>query len=188
MNNPNNDIENTPVVVVAEPAVETDTDTDKTGGGKCTYQICYSPFYYYYKFVLAIYGLVSAILIWTNYTKDCSEWKDAMLPKAFFYAVFILYAWIILAHGFFIIARFVTKHPPSNKLYDGKFEAILKLPLMISYVVLLVLGIVGLTVSFAPETESQACAEELHNAVFGEGIKLIVISILMLARITGLRK
>ena len=187
-----NDIENTPVVVVAEPAEpaeEADTDADGTGRtDRCVKQICYSPFYYYYKSVLAIIGLASAIVRWYGYTNACPEWKDAMLPEAFFYTVFILYALIILAHAFFIIGRYVTKHPPSDILYDGKFEAILKLPLMISYVILLVLGIVGLIFVHAPASVSQTCAAELHYVVLEEGIFLIVISILMLLRITGLRK
>ena len=186
----NNDIENTPVVVVAEPAVEANTGADGTGRpDRCIKPICYSPLYYYYKLVLSLYGLGSALYHWISYTKDCSEWSDdAMLPQAFFYTVIILYVWIILAHGFFIIARFVTKHPPSDTLYDGKFASILKLPLMISYVILLVVGIVGLVVIHAPVSESQTCADELYQAVYSEGIAVIIISILMLLRITGLRQ
>ena len=192
MTHRNNDIENTPAVVVAEPAEETeeaDTDADGTGRkDRCVTPFCYSPFYYYYKLLLSLIGLASALTHWILYTNDCSEWSDQMLPKAFFYTVFVFYGWIFLAHTFFIVARYVTKHPPSEFLYDGKFASVLKLPLMISYVVLLVLGIVGLIVIHAPETESQNCADELHTAVLQEGIGLIVIQILMLLRITGLRR
>ena len=187
MTHRNNDIENTPVVVVAESAEE-EADTGAGRTDRCLKPICYSPFYYYYKLVLAIIGLGSALARWIGYTKDCSEWSDAMLPQAFFYTVIILYVWIILAHGFFIIARFVTKHPPSDTLYDGKFASILKLPLMMSYVILLVVGIVGLVVIHAPVSESQTCADELYETVYTEGITVIVISILMLLRITGLRQ
>merc|ERR1711865_936871 len=116
------------------------------------------------------------------------EYKDQMLPKAFFYTVFTLFGWKSLVHGFFIISRFVTKHPPSDKLYDGKFEAIVKLPLMISCVILLVVGIVGLIVIHAPESESQTCADELYAAVQHSGIERIIISILMGLRVGGLRK
>ena len=190
-NIPNNDIENPPVVVV-EPAKEADYyDTDADGTertNRCVKQICYSPFYYYYKLLLSLIGLASALTHWILYTNDCSEWSDQMLLKAFFYTVFVFYGWIFLAHTFFIVARYVTKHPPSDDLYDGKFASILKLPLMISYVILLVLGIVGLIVIHAPASESQACASELKVAVKLEGIGLIIIQILMLLRITGLRQ
>ena len=190
-NIPNNDIENPPVVVV-EPAKEADYyDTDADGTertNRCVKQICYSPFYYYYKLVLCLIGLASALYHWLSYTNDCPEWKDAMLPKAFFYTVFAFYGWIFLAHAFFIVARYVTKHPPSDDLYDGKFASILKLPLMISYVILLVLGIVGLVAIHAPASESQACAGELKSVMITEGIGLIIIQILMLLRISGLRK
>ena len=192
MTHRNNDIENTPVVVVAEPAEpaeEADTDADGTGRtDRCVKQICYSPFYYYYKLLLSLIGLASALTHWILYTNDCSEWSDQMLLKAFFYTVFVFYGWIFLAHTFFIVARYVTKHPPSDDLYDGKFASILKLPLMISYVILLVLGIVGLVAIHAPASESQACAGELKSVMITEGIGLIIIQILMLLRISGLRK
>ena len=192
MTHRNNDIENTPVVVVAEPAEETeeaDTDADGTGRkARCFTPFCYFLFYYYYKLLLSLIGLASALTHWIVYTNDCSEWSDQMLLKAFFYTVFVFYGWIFLAHTFFIVARYVTKHPPSDDLYDGKFASFLKLPLMISYVILLVLGIVGLTVIHAPASESQTCAAELKVAVTMEGIGLIIIQILMLLRISGLRK
>ena len=184
-NIPNNDIENPP----AKEADYYDTGADGTERtNRCVKQICYSPFYYYYKLLLSLIGLASALTHWILYTNDCSEWSDQMLPKAFFYTVFVFYGWIFLAHAFFIVARYVTKHPPSEFLYDGKFASILKWPLMMSYVILLVLGIVGLIVIHAPASESQTCATELYTAVYGEGIMVIIISILMLLRITGLRQ
>ena len=191
----NNDIENTPAVVVAEPAEETeeaDTDADGTGRkDRCVTPFCYSPFYYYYKLLLCLIGLGQTAYHWLTYTNACPEWKDHMLPKAFFYTVFILYALGFLAHIFFIVARYVTKHPPSEFLYDGKFASVLKLPLMMSYVILLVLGIVALIFIHAPAAEaaaSQACADAYLLVMLQEGIGLIVISILMLLRITGLRR
>ena len=83
MTHRNNDIENTPAVVVAEPAEETDTGAGgKMGGGLRTYPICYSPCYYYFRVVICIIALVVAIMSWITYTKQCSEWSGAMLPEA----------------------------------------------------------------------------------------------------------
>ena len=189
MTHRNNDIENTPAVVVAEPAEEADTGAGgKMGGGLRTYPICYSPCYYYFKVAICIYGLVSAIMSWISYTKQCSEWSGAMLPEAWFFTVIVLWGLQGLTHLYFIIARFVTKHPPSDNLYEGGIEAILKLPLMIGLVILLVVCIVGLIFIHAPAAESQTCSDELKGIIRSKAITYIVLSLLMLLRIDGLRK
>ena len=179
------------MVVVAEPAVEADAGADRTGGGLTTlktYPICYSPCYYYFKVAICIYGLVSAIMSWISYTKQCSEWSGAMLPEAWFFTVIVLWGLQGLTHLYFIIARFVTKHPPSDNLYEGGIEAILKLPLMIGLVILVVVSIVGLIFIHAPAAESQTCSDELKGIIRSRAIGYIVLCILLLLRIGGLRK
>ena len=185
----NNDIENTPVVVVAEPAEEADIGAGgKMGGGLRTYPICYSPCYYYFRVVICIIALVVAIMSWISYTKQCSEWSGAMLPEAWFFTVIVLWGLQGLTHLYFIIARFVTKHPPSDNLYEGGIEAILKLPLMIGLVILVVVSIVGLIFIHAPAAESQTCSDELKGIIRSRAIGYIVLCILLLLRIGGLRK
>ena len=150
-----------------------------------TYPICYSPVYYYFKGVFGIYGLVSPIMGWMQYTQQCSEWSTALLPQVWFVTVMVLWGLQGLVHVYFILARFVAKHPPSDHLYDGGIEATLKLPLMIGLALLLVVSILGLNFIHAPASESPACSEVLDDIVKSRAIRYIVLCVLMLLKVGG---
>ena len=150
-----------------------------------TYPICYSPVYYYFKGVFGIYGLVSPIMGWMQYTQQCSEWSTALLPQVWFVTVMVLWGLQGLVHVYFILARFVAKHPPSDHLYDGGIEATLKLPLMIGLAMLLVVSILGLNFIHAPASESPACSEVLDDIVKSRAIRYIVLCVLMLLKVGG---
>jgi hypothetical protein len=179
----NEDVEN-PSVPVADAAIPVANNDDLSSEQPTSWrvkQICYSPIYYYFKVIITIYGTVSAVMLYLAYQSDCAEWANNMEVKAWFYAMAVLWAIQGLVHLFFIVVRFITKHPPSNTLYSGKFEAILKWPLMIEMVILIVIAVVGLILLKSAENESEVCVGKF-NKIKTHSIIYIVLGLLMVMR------
>jgi hypothetical protein len=186
----NEDVENQPVPVaenqpvpVAEAATLVANNEDGSSK-KLSWkvkQFCYSPIYYYIKVCITVYGTVSAVVLWNTYSTKCAEWADKMVVKAWFLGMVVLWAIQGVTHLVFIVTRFITKQPPSNILYSGKFEAMLKLPLMIEMVILIVVAVVGYILVKATDNESEECIGELRE-LKTHSISYITLGLLMVIR------
>ena len=165
----NEDVEKQPVPIagVAIPiANNEDSSSRNVGGGWKTTQFCYSPIYYYLKIIISVGSCVSAVMIWVEYSNKCAEWaNNDMLAKAWFFSMIVLWAIQGVVHLVFIVTRFITKQPPSDTLYSGKFERMLRLPLMIELVILIVVAIVGVILIHAAENESIECDAEFSGCL-----------------------
>ena len=182
----NEDVEKQPVPIagVAIPIANNEYSSSRNGGRGVwkTTQFCYSPIYYYLKIIISVGSCVSAVMIWVEYSNKCAEWaNNDMLAKAWFFSMIVLWAIQGVVHLVFIVTRFITKQPPSDTLYSGKFEAMLRLPLMIELVILIVVAVVGLILIHAVDKESTICVGEFKR-VKNHAIIYIVLGLLMIIR------
>ena len=182
----NEDVEKQPVpiagVAIAIPVANNEDGSSRNVGGGCkTTQFCYSPIYYYIKIFISVYGTVTAAMQWNKYSTDCGEWANNMAVKAWFLSMIILWAIQAVVHLVFIVTRFITKQPPSNTLYSGKFEAMLRLPLMIELVILIVVAVVGVILLHAAEDENDECVGEFWGLRI-HAYTYIVLGLLMILR------
>ena len=181
----NEDVEKQPVPIagVAIPVASNEDGSSRNGGGGCkTTQFCYSPIYYYLKIIISVGSCVSAVMIWVEYSNKCAEWaNNDMLAKAWFFSMIVLWAIQGVVHLVFIVTRFITKQPPSNTLYSGKFEAMLRLPLMIELVILIVVAVVGVILLHAAEDENDECVGEFWGLRI-HAYTYIVLGLLMILR------
>jgi len=195
----NNDTENPPVPVatVAEPAPvpvpvaqigeelkgNNNSSEEQSGCSKIkTYPICYSPCYYYYKLIICIYGVVSSVLTLLNYQKNCADDDPTMIVRGLFGALTILWAIQGLFHLGFIVHRFVTKEPPSDRLYSGNIESKLMWPLAVEAIVIMVVCVVGIVLHHALKNETEVCVDD-DNQMRSRFIEYLILALLMTLRI-----
>ena len=175
----NEDVEKQPVPI-ADAAMPVANNKD---GGECkVIQLCYSPIYYYIKIGVSVFSCVSAALLYNKYSTNCAEGlKNDMVVKAWFVSMIILWAIQAGVHLVFIVTRFITKHPPSNILYSGKYEGMLRVPLMIELIILIVVAVVGVILIHAADNEGTECDEEFSK-VRRFAYMYIVLALLMVIR------
>ena len=175
----NEDVEKQPVPTAdaAMPVANTEDGEDCK-----VIQLCYSPIYYYIKIGVSVFSCVSAALLYNKYSTNCAQQvKNDMVAKAWFISMIILWAIQAGVHLVFIVTRFITKQPPSNTLYSGKFEAMLRLPLMIELVILIVVAVVGVILLHAAEDENDECVGEFWGLRI-HAYTYIVLGLLMILR------
>ena len=156
---------------------------NKEDGGECkVIQLCYSPIYYYIKIGVSVFSCVSAALLYNKYSTNCAEQvKNDIVVKAWFISMIILWAIQAGIHLVFIVTRFITKHPPSNILYSGKYEGMLRVPLMIGLTIIIVVAVVGVILIHAADNKGTECDEEFSK-VRRFAYMYIVLALLMVIR------
>lgn len=110
------------------------------------------------------FSCISAALLWNKYSTNCAErLKNDMVVKDWFISMTILWAIQAGVHLVFIVTLIITKHPPSNILYSGKFEGMLRLPLMIELIILIVVAVVGVILIHAADNVGTEFDEEFNK-------------------------
>ena len=175
----NEDVEKQPVPTAdaAMPVANTEDGEDCK-----VIQLCYSPIYYYIKIGVSVFSCVSAALLYNKYSTNCAEQvKNDIVVKAWFISMIILWAIQAGVHLVFIVTRFITKHPPSTILYSGKYEGMLRVPLMIELIILIVVAVVGVILIHAADNKGTECDEEFSK-VRRFAYMYIVLALLMVIR------
>jgi len=155
---------------------------ERQGG---TYPICYSPMYYWTRFVVGLAFTILNGVYLGEYYEYCRA-TPTFSPGNIWYVLLTIF-WAIqgLFHGVFIVHRFINKTPVGPTLYDGPFERCMKIPLTLDLVAVIAMCIWGFVL--VNQTPGP-CDGNFDNSFMIKSIIYLIISVGLIGRMHGLKR
>jgi len=154
-----------------------------------TYPILYSPFYYWFRFLVGVAFLIVNSVYTHRYIEHCSPYGN--IPSAhyspgniWYISMDVFWSLEVAVHGLLIVRRFLTKRQVTDTLYDGPFERALKWPMVLLLVVVIGMSIWGLVLA----NEDPICGGEANKWIKVKAAIYLPVSVLLVANVMQFRR